>query len=112
MSELRKAFELWAVKEELDITSVDFTSGSIRATDHHGNQVQFCYEETETTTAWYAWQEQQKKFDEALLKLKQKYLELNDQGNDYEDPVSICQAEGVDTSIRILEKALQGATNA
>ncbi|SDC28482.1 hypothetical protein [Acinetobacter boissieri] len=72
LSEARKAFELWAVKEELDITSVDFSSGSIRATDKHGNRIQFCYEETETATAWDVWQEQQKKIDV----LQQEHAEL------------------------------------
>lgn len=110
MSELRKAFELWAVNEELDITSVDFSSGSIRATDHHGNQVQFCYEETETATAWYAWQEQQKKIDavQAVVANLQEELkgftevDLYDKG--YRRATQSIKCE--------LEKALQGDTNA
>ena len=66
-------------------------------------------------SAEYAWQHQQAKIDEmqkridgALFEMQQLSLMLSKDIDGYEDPAQICQSEGVDMGVRILEKALRG----
>ena len=62
-----------------------------------------------------AWNHQQAKIDElqkridgALFEMQQLSLMLSKDIDGYEDPAQICQSEGVDMGVRILEKALRG----
>ena len=65
-----------------------------------------------------AWNHQQAKIDElqkridgALFEMQQLSLMLSKDIDGYEDPAQICQSEGVDMGVRILEKALRGAND-
>lgn len=50
----------------------------------------------------------QKRVDGALFEMQQLSLMLSRDIDGYEDPAQICQSEGVDMGVRILEKALRG----
>ena len=52
--------------------------------------------------------ELQKRVDGALFEMQQLSLMLSKDIDGYEDPAQICQSEGVDMGVRILEKALRG----
>lgn len=52
--------------------------------------------------------ELQNRFDGALFKMRQLSLMLSKDIDGYEDPAQICQSEGVDMCVRILEEALRG----
>ncbi|NNH00233.1 hypothetical protein [Acinetobacter sp. ANC 5414] len=52
----------------------------------------------------------QKRIDEALFEMQQLSLMLSKDIDGYEDPAQICQSEGVDMGVRILEKALRGGS--
>ena len=52
--------------------------------------------------------EMQKRVDGALFEMQQLSLMLSKGIDGYEDPAQICQSEGVDMGVRILEKALRG----
>ena len=54
---------------------------------------------------------QQKRIDGALFEMRQLSLMLSKDIDGYEDPAQICQSEGVDMGVRILEKALRGAND-
>ena len=49
-----------------------------------------------------------KRVDVALFEMQQLSLMLSKDIDGYEDPAQICQSEGVDMGVRILEKALRG----
>ncbi|WP_257220448.1 MULTISPECIES: hypothetical protein [unclassified Acinetobacter] len=51
---------------------------------------------------------QQKRIDEALFEMRQLSLILSEDVDGYKDPAQICQSEGVDMGVKILEKALRG----
>lgn len=55
--------------------------------------------------------ELQKRIDEALFEIQQLSLMLSKDIDGYEDPAQICQSEGVDMGVKILEKALRGAND-
>ena len=55
--------------------------------------------------------ELQKRVDGALFEMQQLSLMLSKDIDGYEDPAQICQSEGVDMGVRILEKALRGAND-
>ena len=55
--------------------------------------------------------ELQKRIDGALFEMQQLSLMLSKDIDGYEDPAQICQSEGVDMGVRILEKALRGAND-
>lgn len=55
--------------------------------------------------------ELQKRIDEALFEMQQLSLMLSKDIDGYEDPAQICQSEGVDMGVKILEKALRGAND-
>ena len=70
---------------------------------------------SEEYCAQQAWKHQQAKIDElqkridgALFEMQQLSLMLSKDIDGYEDPAQICQSEGVDMGVRILEKALRG----
>lgn len=50
----------------------------------------------------------QKLVDGALFKMRQQSLMLREDMDGHKDPVELCQSEGVDMCVRILEKALRG----
>ena len=52
--------------------------------------------------------ELQKRIDGALFEMQQLSLMLSKDIDGYEDPAQICQSEGVDMGVRILEKSLRG----
>ena len=65
-----------------------------------------------------AWDFQQAKIDElckqmedALFSMRQQALMLREDMDGYKDPAQICQSEGVDICVGILEKALRGASD-
>lgn len=53
--------------------------------------------------------ELQNRVDGALFEMRQLSLMLSKDIDGYEDPAQICQSEGVDMGVNILEKALRGA---
>lgn len=62
-----------------------------------------------------AWDFQQAKIDElrkqmeeALFDMRQQALMLREDMDGYKDPVQICQSEGIDMCVKILEEALRG----
>ena len=48
------------------------------------------------------------RIDGALFEMRQLSLILSKDIDGYEDPAQICQSEGVDMGVKILEKALRG----
>ena len=52
--------------------------------------------------------ELQNRVDGALFEMRQLSLMLSKDIDGYEDPAQICQSEGVDMGVKILEKALRG----
>jgi hypothetical protein len=52
---------------------------------------------------------QQKRIGEALFEMRQLSLILSKDIDGYEDPAQVCQSEGVDMGVKILEKAMRGA---
>lgn len=56
-------------------------------------------------------EDQQKRIDEALFEMRQLSLILSEDVDGYKDPAQICQSEGVDMGVKILEKALRGAND-
>lgn len=53
----------------------------------------------------------QERIDGALFEMRQLSLILSKDIDGYEDPAQICQSEGVDMGVKILEKALRGAND-
>lgn len=49
----------------------------------------------------------QKQMDEALFKMRQLSLVLRDDIDGYKDPVQLCQSEGVEMCVKILEEVLR-----
>lgn len=52
--------------------------------------------------------ELQKRIDRALFEMQQLSLMLSKDMDGYKDPVQLCQSEGFDMCVKILEKALRG----
>ena len=52
--------------------------------------------------------ELQKRINDALFKMRQQSLVLREDMDGYKDPVQLCQSEGFDMCVKILEKALRG----
>lgn len=67
------------------------------------NNMEACYIEKKKQV-----EDQQKRVDGALFEMQQLSLMLSKDIDGYEDPAQICQSEGVDMGVRILEKALRG----
>lgn len=51
--------------------------------------------------------ELQKQIDTALFKIRQQSLMLHEDMDGYKDPVQLCQSEGFDMCVKILEEALR-----
>lgn len=69
------------------------------------NNMEACYIQVKKEEV----EDQQKRIDGALFEMRQLSLMLSKDIDGYEDPAQICQSEGVDMGVRILEKALRGA---
>ncbi|ENU62519.1 hypothetical protein [Acinetobacter lwoffii] len=70
------------------------------------NNMEACYIEKKKEC-----EAQQKRIDEALFEMRQLSLILSEDVDGYKDPAQICQSEGVDMGVKILEKALRGAND-
>lgn len=70
------------------------------------NNMETCYIEKKKQAG-----DQHKKVDEALFEMRQLSLILSEDVDGYKDPAQICQSEGVDMGVKILEKALRGAND-
>lgn len=71
------------------------------------NNMEACYIQVKKEEV----EDQQKRIDGALFEMRQLSLMLSKDIDGYEDPAQICQSEGVDMGVRILEKALRGAND-
>lgn len=71
------------------------------------NNMEACYIQVKKEEV----EDQQKRIDGALFEMQQLSLMLSKDIDGYEDPAQICQSEGVDMGVRILEKALRGAND-
>lgn len=71
------------------------------------NNMEACYIQVKKEEV----EDQQKRIDVVLFEMRQLSLMLSKDIDGYEDPAQICQSEGVDMGVRILEKALRGAND-
>ena len=74
--------------------------------DEQGKNIQNAFKTIEIEQGFK--DELQKRVDGALFEMQQLSLMLSKDIDGYEDPAQICQSEGVDMGVRILEKALRG----
>lgn len=77
--------------------------------DEQGKNIQNAFKTIEIEQGFK--DELQKRVDGALFEMQQLSLMLSKDIDGYEDPAQICQSEGVDMGVRILEKALRGAND-
>ena len=102
----RSKDEFVALTQEWHTKGWNARQGEIDDLKAQLNNMEACYIEKKKEL-----EDQQKRIDEALFEMRQLSLILSEDVDGYKDPAQICQSEGVDMGVKILEKALRGAND-